>query len=430
MTHAPASAPRPAHFVSAARVKAGTLWLLVASSSIVLIEPAPYDAVFVVAFGLFALAGLPVSYRTMPLLILVTLFNIGGAFALVPFLDQQPSVMFVMVSFYLGFSAFFFANVVTEHTQQRIEIIRSAWVFAGLIAAVSGLIGYFGIAGTGELFTRYGRATGTFKDPNVFGPFLAVPVVMIVQGFMSGSLKRPFVSLLVLFILLGGIFLSFSRGAWGVTVLASMLTGALLFLTTRSALTRARIVAIAVLGVVLLALALAAALSVESIGQVFEMRAQLVQDYDSGVRGRFGKIIEAVPLLLERPNGIGPLRFSDFFPEAPHNVFINAFSSYGWLGGLSYLVLVLLTIRLGWRTVWRQTPWQGPYIALWSVTFCQLLQGLQIDTDHWRHLWLLIGLTWGFAAAVAPTAPGRWPAPAGARPAGAGAGSPLASAGR
>ena len=57
MTHAPALAPRPAHFVSAARVKAGTLWLLVASSSIVLIEPAPYDAVFVVAFGLFALAG-------------------------------------------------------------------------------------------------------------------------------------------------------------------------------------------------------------------------------------------------------------------------------------------------------------------------------------------------------------------------------------
>jgi hypothetical protein len=28
-----------------------------------------------------------------------------------------------------------------------------------------------------------------------------------------------------------------------------------------------------------------------------------------------------------------------------------------------------------------------------------MFQGLQIDTDHWRHLYLLFGLLFGFAAA-------------------------------
>jgi len=25
----------------------------------------------------------------------------------------------------------------------------------------------------------------------------------------------------------------------------------------------------------------------------------------------------------------------------------------------------------------------------------QILQGFQIDTDHWRHFWMMLGLIWG-----------------------------------
>ena len=44
----------------------------------------------------------------------------------------------------------------------------------GVLAAAVGILGYFNIAGLGPLFTLYDnvRATGPFKDPNVFGPFL------------------------------------------------------------------------------------------------------------------------------------------------------------------------------------------------------------------------------------------------------------------
>jgi hypothetical protein len=384
------------------RLRRALLWLMVASSSIVLVEPAPYDVLFLCVALVFAVTGMRFPVGVVPLLLLVILYNIGGAFSLIPFLDEQPSIMFVVVSIYLGFSAVFFACLITQNTESRLDIICKAWIFAGVVAALCGFAGYLNVAGSGSLFTLYGRVTGTFKDPNVFGPFLAAPAVLIVQGFMSGTLRRPLVSLAVLLALFGGIFFSFSRGAWGATGAACLLTGVLLFLTTRSTSTRARIVVILVAGVGVLALALVAILSIDSVREIFEVRASLTQDYDTGAHGRFGKILDAIPMLLERPNGFGPLHFTDYFPEAPHNVFVNAFSSYGWLGGLAYLCLIAGTLRLGWATVWRRTPWQGPYIALWSVTFCQILQGLQIDTDHWRHLWLLIGLTWGLAIASHP----------------------------
>jgi hypothetical protein len=32
--------------------------------------------------------------------------------------------------------------------------------------------------------------------------------------------------------------------------------------------------------------------------------------------------------------------------------------------------------------------------------FLQILQGLQIDTDHWRHLFLLYGALYGLVAAT------------------------------
>jgi hypothetical protein len=154
----------------------------------------------------------------------------------------------------------------------------------------------------------------------------------------------------------------------------------------------------------LLTVALLFALSFENIRSVFEVRASLVQEYDGGVTGRFGNQLRSIPLLLEEPNGFGPLRFRWLFPEDPHNVYINAFASYGWLGGFSWLALMAATCLVGWRLVFQRSPWQNHAIVLWSVLFVTILQGLQIDTDHWRHMYLMLGLVWGLAALPAPPA--------------------------
>lgn len=386
--------------LSLERIRRALLWLLVFSGAVVFIEPSPYEIMFFITAGAFVIFGLRIDRTILSLFVLQLLFNLGGAFSLVPFLDRSASVTFVVVSFYLGLTAVFFAAIMCEHTEARLGVIRRAWILGAVLASACAIAGYFGIAGTADLFTRHGRAAGTFKDPNVFGPFVMVPAVLLIQGFMTGPVKRPILPLLALSVILTGIFLSFSRGAWGVTLASCLLTGALLFLTTRSHRTRVRILTMSVLGLGLTTVAVAAALTIDVVRETFEIRFALAHEYDVGPQGRFGKLADAILLLLERPNGVGPLRFADYFPEAPHNVYVNAFASYGWLGGLSYLCLIAVTLRLGWSTVWRRTPWQSVYIALWSATFCQILQGLTIDTDHWRHLWLLIGLTWGLAAAA------------------------------
>jgi len=43
--------------------------------------------------------------------------------------------------------------------------------------------------------------------------------------------------------------------------------------------------------------------------------------------------------------------------------------------------------------------YQTEVIPVWSCLVVQMVQGLQIDTDHWHHLNLLFGLLFGFAAA-------------------------------
>jgi hypothetical protein len=90
------------------------------------------------------------------------------------------------------------------------------------------------------------------------------------------------------------------------------------------------------------------------------------------------------------------------FPAAedPHEVYINAFASYGWLGGLAFFAFTGLTLYVGWRLVFQRSRYQGEAIAVWSCLFPQMLQGLQIDSDHWRHLFLLFGALYGLAAAA------------------------------
>ena len=129
-------------------------------------------------------------------------------------------------------------------------------------------------------------------------------------------------------------------------------------------------------------------------------RASLTQDYDVGELGRFGNQIRSIPLLLERPLGFGPLRFGEFFPQDPHQTFLSTFASYGWAGGLAFAAFTATTLYLGWSLALRRSPFQAEAIALWSACFPQILQGVQIDTEHWRHLYLITGCVYGLAAAA------------------------------
>jgi hypothetical protein len=198
------------------------------------------------------------------------------------------------------------------------------------------------------------------------------------------------------------LLLSFSRGSWGVWASSTAMMVALTFFTTGSSILRRRIVTLSVVGLIGVAILLAIALSIPAIREVFEIRATLNQDYDLGELGRFGAQLRAIPLLLERPFGFGPLQFHTIFTSGvdPHEVYLNAFASYGWLGGLSFIAFTGATCYVGWRVAFLRSAYQTEAIAVWSCLFVQMVQGFQIDTDHWRHLYLLFGALYGLAAAA------------------------------
>lgn len=385
-----------------ASLKRGTLWLLGASSGFALIEPSPYEFVFLLALFVFALTGLRLSQKLLPMALLLLLYNIGGAIALIPWMDEPTSVRFTAVSVYLMITAVFLAAIMAEDAQARIETLRRGWMVAAWCASLAGILGYFDVADLASVFTRSSRAAGTFKDPNVLGPFLVVPLVFTLQHVLIGRVGL-IKGVLLMSVPLLALFLTFSRGAWGNYAGSALLMILLTFLTTQGASRRARIVLLTLVAALLLLVALLAALSFEPIRSVFEIRASLSQSYDVGTTGRFGNQIRSIPMLLDLPNGFGPLRFHLFFVEDPHNVYINGFASYGWLGGLAYLALTAATCYVGWTLVFRRTPWQSEAVVLWSVLFVTIVQGLQIDTDHWRHYYLLLGLVWGLAAVTPPS---------------------------
>lgn len=389
--------------MSYAALKRGALWLLTASSGFALIEPSPYELVFLLMVFVFALTGIRFSQKLLPMALLLLVYNIGGTFSLIPWMDDPAAVRFTAVSVYLMITAIVLAAIMAEDAVGRLETLRRGYLFAAWCAGFAAILGYFDIAGLGGAFTLYGRASGTFKDPNVLGPFLVLPIVYALQHILIGRLGLMR-GLALMSVPLAALFLTFSRGGWGNLVASTLLMVGLTFLTAPGASQRARIVFLTLAALLLATLALMIALSFENIRAVFEVRASLDQTYDQGVTGRFGNQLRSIPLLLEAPNGFGPLRFRWIFPEDPHNVYINAFASYGWLGGIAWLGLTVATCYVGWRLVFQRTPWQNHAIVLWSVLFVTILQGLQIDSDHWRHLYLLLGLVWGLAALPSPQA--------------------------
>jgi hypothetical protein len=147
---------------------------------------------------------------------------------------------------------------------------------------------------------------------------------------------------------------------------------------------------------------LAVALSISSVREMFEIRAEVLQSYDTGERtSRFSRQLDAVGVLLEEPNGLGPMQFGQRFGQDVHNVYLNAFIAYGWVGGSAYLLIVILTLARGLAAIRRQSPWRTYLIAAYATFVGLTLEGLIVDTDHWRHFFLLVGLIWGVSAATA-----------------------------
>lgn len=385
--------------LGAARIRlAGNMLIAVAVflGGFVIFEPAPYELMLCGLLVIWLLAGMRIPRSIMPLLILFSLFNFGGIVSSFMMADYMRGIIYVAVSYFLALTSVFFAAIVVED-MGRLRLIFRAYVVAAFVTTVLGILGYFGVGGF-EMFTRYSRAMGAFQDPNVYSPFLVAPILYLIYGIVARSPKLAFVRAAIVMVLMLGLFLAFSRAAWGLSVLSAIIFYFLLIINEQRNRVRFKYVALAAAGVVAVFFLLLTALQFEAVYSLFEERARAVQEYDGGRIGRFARHLLGLELALEKPLGVGPLEFGYIFGEDTHNNFIKALMAHGWLGFATWLAIMIWTLVVPFKLLFRPRPWQ-PYLQIAYVVFVgHVVIGNVIDTDHWRHFYLLIGLIWGCMA--------------------------------
>jgi O-antigen ligase len=384
------------------------LWVAIVSGCIVYVEPSPYDVLLLGAMVALPVAGLVAFPRGLSVYLLLACGIVAGGYvASTQAGTFAVPVKHVTITLYLVLSSFVIAGFVAKDPAPHTRLIMSAYVTAALIASVAALIGYFNLVpALQDVLTEFGRARGTFKDPNVLGAFLAPAVLYALNGMLNGRAVRALLWSAVLMVLLLATLLSFSRGAWLNVAVGLLAFGFFAFVMSETNRKRAKLLVLAVLAGLVAVGALVALATVPAVSDLLGERASLEQSYDVGPEGRFGGQKKAVALVASHPLGIGALEFGRLHhPEDVHQVYLNMYLNTGWVGGTFYLLLVLMTIAIGLRRVLRDRGGNGVSIVLLAAFLGMAVEGLVVDTDHWRHFYLIMALIWGMA--LAPSAKDR-----------------------
>lgn len=397
----------PSVVVSAGGAASALMALAIATCSIVFSEPAAADALMLGAiiavpvlgaavWGRYAAAGL----AGWVIVVATGLFACGWA------ATPGSAITHQLVTLFLALGAFTIAGFVAKDPVPRARLVLVAYAVSCIVAAAAAFVGYFRLVpGAYELFTNFGRARGTFKDPNVLGAALVMGLAFGTWEVVRGKTDRILPAALLSLIGALALLISFSRGAWFTGGVACGLVIWFCAATSRRASDVRRLSIASLAGCLALTVSLGAASQIEAVRSLLTERASMDQSYDQGPEGRFGGQAKARALIIDNPLGIGTHTFRDrHHHEEPHNVYLTTFLNSGWVGGLAYIILVLATASVGIMGSVRNGHLQMAYVVS-TATFVSLsLEGFVIDTDHWRHVFIPMGLIWGLADAERRTA--------------------------
>ncbi|MGF1650053.1 MAG: O-antigen ligase family protein [Hyphomicrobiaceae bacterium] len=375
-------------------IASALVWLAMMLCSFVMYEPAPAD---VLLFG--AILALPILGQTRPMpvtTIVTTLFVINIALGLMiaeATTDPIGVIRFHLITLYLVLAGYVVAGWVVMAPERRFEILVNGYITGSVIASILAVIGFFDIVpGSAALFTEFGRAKGPFKDPNVLGAALVPTLLVLVWRVMTASPGAMLRNGIWLSICGVALLLTFSRGAWIAFAIPMLFMAVFLVAGATTGRKIGRIAVATVAMAVIVPIGILSVLSADSVRDLAAERLSLEQSYDVGPEGRFGGQLKAVDIILEQPFGIGALEFSRTrHIEEPHNVYLSQFLNSGWIGGFAYIAAVGITLIAGiWYAL---TPGrvQVPLIIATACVIALIIEGFVIDTDHWRHFYLLIG---------------------------------------
>jgi hypothetical protein len=372
------------------------VFLLFCISGLVRIEPAPFDllAMLLLALGILT--------RRLPLNTLrgSSTFHAGiWAFLILNILvlpradGLTDGLRYTTITVYLIAFAYFVKMYLTSERKMRLVMV--GYLIAALISVGLVALDFAGLAPP-ETFVVETRAVAFFKDANVYGPFLVLAIIWLVDEVWFPYFWRGWALLKVALIamLTAGLFLSFSRAAWGHLVVALGLY--VLFNMRKLSFKR-------MLGLIVLLVGGAGAilLVVQQLNLLDFLlwRASPLQSYDSD---RFSTQAEALHQGMTHLFGVGPNMVLGV-----HSLYAKTFAEYGVIGLLA--LLTSLFSVMGAVTLQAFKPSRRVYgLSARMLAACLIglmLNSLVIDTLHWRYFWFVVALAWVLVTAHTTTRP-------------------------
>jgi O-antigen ligase len=352
---------------------------------IVFVEPAPPDIVFAVAIAVAIVTGRAHLRRIPPTISLLLGFflvlNVASAAASV--YPGEAGRFFLVTAYLVAFSVWLAAWIDSE---TRMRLVLRWLLVAAVFSAVVGSLAPFLPLAAADSWHNDGRAKAFFEDPNVFGPFLVFPTLILVEELLQPRLLRSgrAIKLALLFVLSIGVLFAYSRAAW-LNAAVAALTMLAVFALRRGGGRKAFVL------VGTMAAALFGAIVVSGSGEFFEERARF-QRYDED---RFAAQRAGVELAASHPFGIGPGQYEEVVGYAAHSTYVNALTEQGFLGLLTVVMLFLVTLGAATRNALAGRGTFGIGSATLLAAWCgTLANSVFVDTLHWRHLWLIAALIW------------------------------------
>lgn len=376
------------------------LWLMMAVSSIVFIEPAPYDFLLLMLFVLWFSIGLRIPREIAVPALILSFFVLGNLLGALVSGEPDITVRPLVIRIFMVVGWFFFVSIIVSDAERHMRIIWSGYSLAALMAAAWGCLEYYDYLPSFMAGDAFGRAKGPFKDANVFGPFLVPIALYLLSRLLRAPKKEVFTEAAKLLVVAFGIMLSFSRGAWLNFSFALAVYMFLSISTAPSVQEKIRLTVIVGLVSLVSGAMLVWAVDNTVAGQSFTDRAKIFKQYDLETGGRFFTQAMALQEVGTHPLGIGPGMSTPELGMEPHNLYLHTALEGGWLGAVAFCLFLVMSLgramgRVGFR--WRL---QSDFHVVLAVLMGTLFQSFFIDSTHWRHLWLLLAMAWGLTITI------------------------------
>ena len=190
------------------------LGLVIASSVVVLNEPAPFDVAIMLLF-VWSLFRSKLQYRSAHLLpaVLLAMFALANLISLWEPIDMWRGIWYFAVTTYLMLSMLFISGVSSRFGLRGVRTIAIGYGFGGLVSVLLGAFAYYVHGPWQSLLLLNGRPKALFKDPNVFGPYL-VPIVIFAASHLVSHKRNRLLYGAILLTGAYGVLVSFSRACW------------------------------------------------------------------------------------------------------------------------------------------------------------------------------------------------------------------------